>query len=684
MNTYCLHAHPNRITSLIAILVCLCVSASIVEAQNSSLDSTKIRVSYTYNFAKNIRWPLESRMSSFNIGLFQVEDQMLAREFRKLNTARLKGVPIKVRKVTDLNSLTNYDLIYVGSQDETVINNIQTLIQDKPILMVTDKISNKRIVMINLIQTNNQQLQFEVNKANIINNRLEALPELILLGGTEIDIAALFREGQATLIELQNELNAQRSQFNQLRNQADIQKALNEQLVKQTDQLSADIKGMNQTNQTLNKKNKILNQQISNMNEELSSLNQELESLKTTIEDSKKTIAVQRAEISSAQDQRDLLVNQVNRRNQELDIKQAELSKRQAELDVISATITNKEEELITLNETIEVQEQQLRIQQTSIQELDKLVHAQQRSLLFLWGLVILGTTLFFVAIYAYRTKRRDNERLAKHSQDLQVARDKLELEKRKAEAANRAKGAFLSLMSHELRTPLQSIIGYTDLMIEEMRLQGDESYVDQLTRVNTNGERLLELINNTLDLAKIEAGKMKVQLSSTNLNSLIDEAVSNIKPLLTKNKNELLVNINNNDLTPIIDYSKLLHILVNLLSNATKFTKNGTISVNIQNNSNLLNITVSDTGIGMTKDQLDEIFTRFHQVNPDKNKKIKGTGLGLSITQHFCEIMGGSIRAESIPGKGADFIINIPLPVVVTEKAFMVIDDDQKEEQAA
>ncbi len=656
MPTY--HANSTLI-ALFALFFCLGSSAFA-----QSIDRAKVVVSYTYNFAKHIEWPQENKLKSFKIALFQVDDKDLSDEFLKLNnSATIKNVPIRIKRTNSISTLTNYDMIFIGTTDSNVITRIQTLIKDKPILLVTSKITNKRLVMINLFETQNQELKFEVNKANIINNNLTPLPELILLGGTEIDVAKLYRQGQSSLVNLQNQLASQQSKLEDLRQKSNTQQKANNRMISQMRGLNADVKKIQSLNTALTK---------------------ELKTLSTTIEESKKVIEQQKTEISDSEKQKNTLIKQVDQRNQELDQKQKEIKEQQQKLEEISLSITNKQSRLSRLNLTIDQQQEALEKQHESITQLDRLVSTQKQSLYFLWGLVGVGTALFFVSIFAYRSKRRDNERLARRSYQLQIARDKLEVAKRKAEAANRAKGAFLSLMSHELRTPLQSIIGYTDLVIEDLKAEGNDIYSDQLIRVNTNGERLLELINNTLDLAKIEAGKMTVQLTPTNIGSLIDEAVSNVKPLLTKNENKLSINIDNNILTPNIDYDKLLHMLVNLLSNATKFTKKGDITIQVNNTSKLLTLSIKDTGIGLNKEQLDKIFTQFHQVNNGETRKFKGTGLGLSITQHFCELMGGNIDVESQEGIGTTFSIKIPLPVVITEKKFIGIDIESIETAVA
>lgn len=642
-----------------SLFLALIISLSAIPiAHTQSIGRAQVVVSYTYNFAKNIRWPNEAEKQTFKIGLFQVNDEKLTKEFLKLNNAaRIKNIPIEVKRARSIRTLKDYDLIFVGSTKDSTITQIQTLIDGHPTLMVTSKYANKRLLMINLFETQKQQLQFEVNKANIINNTLTPLPELILLGGTEIDVAKLYRQSQNSLLKIQKRLSTQQSNLKKLQEKNNLQKTNNDKLVNQMKQLNTDIR-----------KTKALN----------TFLTESMKKIEKEIKKSETIIKQQKIEIATSEQQKEMLVNQVKLSNQELNKKQQELELRQKALDDISQTISSKEAELITLNSTIDTQEKELKKQQASIVELDELVNAQQQSLYFLWGLIAAGTALFFVVIFAYRSKRRDNRRLANRSQELQIARDKLAVEKSKAESANRAKDAFLSLMSHELRTPLQSIIGYTDLIIEELKSEGNATHLDQLTRVNTNGERLLQLINNTLDLAKIEAGKMKVELTPVYIPTLIDEAIGNVRPQLNKNNNKIITNINNNALTPELDYEKLLIVLVNLLSNAAKFTKNGEIKINLKNTPQQLLLIVSDTGVGLSKEQLEHIFHRFHQANHNEHKMFKGTGLGLSITQHFCEIMGGTISVESKKQQGSSFIVNIPLPVNINEKQLIETNNNQ------
>ncbi len=245
---------------------------------------------------------------------------------------------------------------------------------------------------------------------------------------------------------------------------------------------------------------------------------------------------------------------------------------------------------------------------------------------------------------------------VAIRTQELVQARDA-------ALTANRLKSEFLANMSHELRTPLQAIIGYSDVIKEELEAEGMAENARDLGRVIYNAKRLLSLINNILGLAKIEAGRMELRLQSVDLRELIRESFDTVGPILRANNNTFdFVLLGEHTLE--IDREKLLQTLLNLLSNAGKFTRDGTIVLELLHESHLLTVKVSDNGIGLTNEQQQIIFEAFRQVDGSATRKFEGTGLGLAITKRFCELMGGSIGVESEAGRGSTFTVRIPLPV--------------------
>jgi len=246
------------------------------------------------------------------------------------------------------------------------------------------------------------------------------------------------------------------------------------------------------------------------------------------------------------------------------------------------------------------------------------------------------------------------------------------------AKSANNAKSSFLANMSHELRTPLNAIIGYSDLLVEQARDLKQLEYVADLEKISTAGKYLLDLINNILDITKIETGKTEIYYEDIDIKQMIREITSTMAPLVNKNNNKFII-----DLDPEIhdfrsDYTKLRQSLFNLLSNACKFTVDGIITLKVSkqkfNRKEKLIFKIIDTGTGMSLDCQNNLFVPFARGRNSNTLKISGTGLGLAISRHFCNLLGGEISVESTLGVGTKFTIHIPyMPVesqVKTEKA--------------
>jgi len=240
-------------------------------------------------------------------------------------------------------------------------------------------------------------------------------------------------------------------------------------------------------------------------------------------------------------------------------------------------------------------------------------------------------------------------------TQALMVARDS-------AMTASRHKSEFLATMSHELRTPLQAIIGYTDLVREDLELECMDEQVEDLNKSIRSAHSLLALINNILDLAKIEAGRMDLHLKPVNINNLINETIDTVRPIAQANNNELILNIGQLSPTLTVDRQKLMQIFLNLLSNACKFTKNGIITFDIKNDHSFLYFHVSDTGVGIPENKLNYIFEQFTQVDASQTRQFEGTGLGMAITQNFCQLMGGELSVKSQLNQGSTFSVKLPL----------------------
>ena len=269
---------------------------------------------------------------------------------------------------------------------------------------------------------------------------------------------------------------------------------------------------------------------------------------------------------------------------------------------------------------------------------------------------------------------------------------NKLEIARDAANEASRTKSTFLASMSHELRTPLNAIIGLTEMMVTNAARFGTENALEPLNRVHRAGTHLLSLINQVLDLSKIEAGKLELSPESLNLAPLIDEVIGTARQLADKNNNRLVVEAEGDLGAVTVDPMRLRQILLNLLSNACKFTKAGEVALRVRkiaDGRSWIEFAVVDTGIGMTAEQQAKLFEEFSQADALTARRYGGTGLGLAITRKLARMMGGDVTVASEPGKGSVFTVRLPGGVDSPARTFaesgrrpkgdrvLVIDDD-------
>ena len=234
---------------------------------------------------------------------------------------------------------------------------------------------------------------------------------------------------------------------------------------------------------------------------------------------------------------------------------------------------------------------------------------------------------------------------------------------------ANAAKTKFLANMTHELRTPMNAIIGYTEILLEETRERNLVQIYDDLEKIGGSAKLLLQLINEILDLSKIEAGKMEIDLDSFKIQEITQSAIHSIEPMFQNNKNTLKLKYGEDLGYMVADMNRVRQTLINLLSNANKFTMNGEILLETQRikkkDTPWVIFKVTDTGIGIPQDKLKTIFSEFTQAESSINRKFGGTGLGLAISQRFCRMMGGSITVNSEVNKGSTFTVQLPAKVI-------------------
>jgi signal transduction histidine kinase/CheY-like chemotaxis protein len=274
-----------------------------------------------------------------------------------------------------------------------------------------------------------------------------------------------------------------------------------------------------------------------------------------------------------------------------------------------------------------------------------------------------------FIAIYTDITERKQAELAIRKA-------------KEDAESASKVKSAFLANMSHELRTPLNAIIGYSELLAEDAGDRGDSASLADLEKIGAAGRHLLGLINEILDLSKIEAGKMEIYIEKVALQAAVAEVKALVAPQIEKNGNTLVIDCPDDIGALRTDVTKLKQCLINLLSNAAKFTKAGSITLRLRrteadDGTPHVVFAVVDSGIGMTDEQIGRLFQAFTQADSSTTRNFGGTGLGLTITRHFVTMLGGTINVTSTPGQGSTFSIDLPDRAGIAPKDDDVIDVD-------
>ncbi len=232
---------------------------------------------------------------------------------------------------------------------------------------------------------------------------------------------------------------------------------------------------------------------------------------------------------------------------------------------------------------------------------------------------------------------------------------------RREAEEANETKSRFLASTSHELRTPLNAIIGYSEMLQEQAEEEGHTGYLADLGKIHSAGRHLLSVINDILDLSKIEAGKMELFLETFELRTVVDDVATTVRPLVAQHDNKLEVRASPDLGTMHADVTRLRQVLLNLLSNASKFTEHGVITLAVERAGDEMVFRVRDTGIGMSQEQMGRLFEAFAQAEASTASKYGGTGLGLAISRKFCRMMGGDVTVDSVPGQGSTFTVRLP-----------------------
>jgi signal transduction histidine kinase len=598
----------------------------ILNCNAQPIDRDKAISAYIYNFAKNVEWQNEEAIKEFHF-LIIGQDENIIREMTAMSKAKkLRKRAIIVSSSATLKDINNVQLIFVTKGNEEQVVDIFDRIERKNILLVTDGYQDKNLIMINFLDSEKGTLGFEINKANIVDQQISIMPDMILLGGAFIDVAALYQEGQQSLRSRQKHIDSLNNNLTVLENLVSDKSreikvnrdSLNRQTLKIKDQQSI----LNNQSQLLNRQQEKLETQIQKIWQQQSVYNiqsKELLTQKTELEKGNGLL----------QDQ----IIEINRQKSEIAHQKFELSSKSEVLSEQGSTI-----------------------------------HRQRNLVYLLIIIIVLVVILVLTIFYAYKSKQKLNKeletRVRERTNDLNVLNEQLEdrvaLRTKQLEAANKELEAFAYSVSHDLRAPLRAISGFTKILAEDYSEKIEEEGQRVCNVIQNETTRMGQLIDDLLAFSRLSRTSM--QNSFTDMNELVKQVFEEIK----KQYDNFEVDFQVEELLPgTFDQNLMRQVWVNLISNAFKFSSKKErieIKVGCIRKENEVIYFIEDKGAGFDMKYADKLFGVFQRLH--NMKEFQGTGVGLAIVQRIIHRHGGRVWAESEINKGAKFYFSLPIKI--------------------
>ena len=595
---------------LLSIVLSLCLSAKELISTQEGLDAA-----FIFLISKNTSWENNNRSKYFNIAVVDKSDRTV-KAFEKLTKGiKLNDKPIKINRIdfSDIDDVyQNYQVLFLSKRYKKRLSDVFEVIPESfPILIISKECNSDKDFMINLYEDNFQKINIQINLDQIHKHNLLVSNEIILAGGKKVGISNLF-ESSIEALKVQEKKYKEYALKNQ-------------QLKQEIRKYRDNIDELEYKMKTLRSEISLRQNELENKLSNIRKKNRELDKIVKALKSEKQQLLKKQAKLKSLKNEYVALRDKLNA--------QKELMQKQK--DIISkkeSVVLQKQQEIKILDKQIHKQQQQL---------VDKIETIQQQSMVLYLMIVIVSMMILF-AIYFYRSKKRYEQ-----------LNEQLGIAKENADNANHSKSIFLANMSHELRTPLNAILGFSQLLTKDDTIS--KSNKKTIHSIYRAGSFLLSLINDVLDISRIEAGKLVLHEDATDIKQMLGDIFSFVKTAAEKEGIKLLMKIDESVPECVfLDGDKLRQIILNYLTNSIKYSGGKTVNLYIKSSKKTLYISVKDEGQGIKKEDMENIFKPFIQI--DKANEHTGTGLGLTITQKYAQSMGGDVSVESEYNRGSVF----------------------------
>jgi signal transduction histidine kinase len=604
-------------------LFCVLIFAlSIINAQN--LEREKLVAAYIYNFAKNIEWDNEQFLKEFNFLIIDNSNRIYNELNNNVKKSFFRNKKINVELKNDINDISKYQLIFLSNEFNEKLEEVFNKILGKNIVLITEEAKDKRLIMINLYLLENKKMFFEVNQANINLQKIKVNPDIILLGGTIVDLKRLYAEGQENIRELQKQIDSFRNNLSRIEKITDTN---NKIIELQKDSITNQKKLLLEQQNLLNEQSEILK----NKNSEVIAKEKELSALQNKLN------------------------NKISELNQSIKRRQDTLNNQNIKIKSLNEDILNK---------------------QKGLKQLEDSLGFQRLLTILLVIIVILVVILIIVISFAYKTKNKINAELEKRvdertnelkkTNELLIheleerKRTEIELQKAKAKAekADRLKDEFLAQMSHEIRTPINAILSFSGLLKDELEDKIGEDLKTAFNIMARAGNRIIRTVDLILNMAQLQTGFYKPNFEKVNIKERLEEMAKYEFSQLAREKHlEFKYELMSNNYELVLDIYSFDMIIKNLIDNAIKYTLKGYVELKFYDDeiSNSV-IEIIDTGIGISSEYLGKLFEPFSQEEQGYTRRFEGNGLGLALVYKYCQLNNIKVEVKSEKGVGSTF----------------------------